>query len=198
MEHNSETHRIRILPVHAQSFMHALGIAMMRAVAWREIDTGKAFSPKDLYDFAKKYDEEHPLDEYYYYMVSREGAIGISPGLEWLTEWMFIPMEECEERDFLLKRMTEELQDEKKMADTLEQAVLKGLKAEKAAKAAQTAAVETPPVAPARPAEPEQEIPLPPPVAKTRAEIFCPSCGTKIPSTSKFCYNCGHKLEDIS
>ena len=71
MEQNTETQRIRILPVHAQSFMHALGIAMMRAVAWREIDTGKAFSPKDLYDFAKKYDEEHPLDEYYYYGIAR-------------------------------------------------------------------------------------------------------------------------------
>ena len=66
-------------------------------------------------------------------MVSREGAIGISPGLEWLTEWMFLPMEECEERDFLIRRMKEELQDELELDNSLEQAVLKGLKAEKAA-----------------------------------------------------------------
>ena len=165
MEQNTETQRIRILPVHTQSFMHALGIAMMRAVAWREIDTGKAFSPKDLYDFAKKYDEEHPLDEYYYYMVSREGAIGISPGLEWLTEWMFLPMEECEERDFLIRRMKEELQDELELDNSLEQAVLKGLKAEKAAATQGT-------------------VPL-----------FCPYCGISLEPGSKFCGNCGKSVQ---
>lgn len=196
MEQNTETQRIRILPVHAQSFMHALGVAMMRAVAWRETDTGKAFSPKDLYNFAKKYDEEHPLDEYYYYMVSREGAIGISPGLEWLTEWMFIPMEDCKERDFLIMRMKEELREELELENSLEQAVLKGLEAEKAAK--EELEVPPPPVVPVSPAEPAQETPPPPPVPKTRAEIYCPSCGTKLPAASKFCFNCGNKLEDIS
>ena len=69
-------------------------------------------------------------------MVSREGAIGLSPGLEWLAKWMFIPMEPTQERDFHIYMMQEELQMEAAAEKAVEEAVTKGLAAEKATKAA--------------------------------------------------------------
>ena len=76
---------------------------------------------------------QHPLDEYQFFMVSREGAIGLSPGLEWMTKWLFYPMEPGKERDFVLQRMREQLQVEKAVDEAVEKAVLAGLAAEKQA-----------------------------------------------------------------
>ena len=42
-------------------------------------------------------------------MVSGEGAIGVSPGLEFLTKWIFIPMSAGPERDAILEKMKAEI-----------------------------------------------------------------------------------------
>lgn len=97
---------------HFRTLTHALAVAMPKCIIWRETDNGTPVSAKELFDFCQKYDVEHPLREEEFYMVSREGAIGISPGLEWLTQWMFIPMEPCKERDFAFRKMQEDLREE--------------------------------------------------------------------------------------
>ena len=38
-------------------------------------------------------------------MVSREGAIGLAPGLEYMVKWLFLPMERGEERNRLLQQL---------------------------------------------------------------------------------------------
>ena len=60
-------------------------------------------------DSAKTYDEEHPLQEGDFYMVSAEGSIGLSPGLEYMTDWIFTPMPRGEERDRLVAFTLDEL-----------------------------------------------------------------------------------------
>ena len=122
---------IMALKGHYSSLMQALTMAMTKTFAWRAVDEeGFAYSLKELYEFAKRYDVEHPLNDDQFFMVTREGAIGLSPGLEWLTQWMFLPMEEGQERDFVLQRMKEQVQEEHAVRDAVEQAVLSGMKAQ--------------------------------------------------------------------
>ena len=94
---------------HYRTFSHALAIAMQKCFVWRETENGTPYTAKELLAFAQTQETEHPLQPEQYYMVSREGAIGLSPGLEWMTTWMFIPMEPCKERDFAFRNMMEEL-----------------------------------------------------------------------------------------
>ena len=92
---------------HYRTLTQALAVAMPKCIIWRETGEGTPISVKELYDFARKQDEESPLSPEQFYMVSREGAIGLSPGLEYLTQWIFVPMEPCPLRDFMHKRFNE-------------------------------------------------------------------------------------------
>lgn len=127
--------RVHVLG-HYETLTEALAIAMAKCLVWRETDEGTPYSIKELFAFAQKHDRENPLRPEQFYMVSREGAIGISPGLEWMTVWIFIPMEPCRERDFALRNMLEEYHTETEVEEALEKAVTEGLAREKAAKAA--------------------------------------------------------------
>lgn len=205
-QEQQEQPKYRVVPVHTPSLTHALSIAMTRGImVWRDAETGTPFSLKELFEFAKRHDKEHPLKEHYFYMVTREGAIGISPGLEWLTTWMFVPMEDCKERDFMLLKMREDLECDRAVRAAVEKAVTEGLarekaekeekakqaaQAEEAAKAAQQA-VPTPPAAPApQPAQSAAAEPAEPQLVMN----FCPNCGTKLLPGDKFCTHCGTRV----
>lgn len=149
---NNEALKVRPLG-HYKLLTQALAVSMTRCWVWRETAQGVPYTLKELFEFAKKVDAEQPLSGHQFYMVSREGAIGLSPGLEWMTKWMFIPMEPGKERDFLVRKMREELQTERAVQDAVEQAVQQGLAAEKAAKSAPQAPV-VPPIAPVPPVPP--------------------------------------------
>ena len=121
---------------HYRTLEQAVVVASLKCLVWREVEEGKPYTLKDFIEYVKNYDGEHPLRPEQFYMVSREGAIGISPGLEWMTVWIFIPMEPCKERDFALRNMLEEYHTETEVEEALEKAVTEGLAREKAAKAA--------------------------------------------------------------
>lgn len=112
---------------HYHFLVQALAVAMQSTMVWRLMGTNDAFTFVDLFEFAKKRDEEDPLDEYQFYMVTSEGAIGLSAGLEYLTEWIFIPMEPCEERERLLEEMGEKLQLQAAAREAVDKAVEEGL-----------------------------------------------------------------------
>lgn len=116
-----------VLTGHYHYFMQALAVAMLSTTVWRLTATGDPFTLKQLFKFAKKRDERNELDDEHFYMVSREGAIGLSPGLEYLTEWIFIPMEPGEERDRMMRQMQDELRLETAEREAVEAAVDKGL-----------------------------------------------------------------------
>lgn len=118
---------------HYHFLVQALAIAMQSTMVWRLVGTGTPFTYFDLFHFAKKHDEEEPLNDDQYYMVSDEGAIGLSPGLEFLTEWIFIPMEPCEERDRLLNELGELLHQQKEIRESIDKAVEEGLERESSA-----------------------------------------------------------------
>ena len=188
-----EQPRYAVVPVHTPSLTHALSIAMTRGImVWRDAETGTPFSLKELFEFSKRHDKEHPLKEHYFYMVTREGAIGISPGLEWLTTWMFVPMEDCKERDFMLMKMREDLMTERAVREAVDKAVTEGLAREKAAKE-QAAKEQAVPVGDGSPVSTPVEAPQPAPSAP-KALKFCPNCGTKVMPGNKFCTHCGKSV----
>lgn len=76
---------------HFGSLIDALGTAMTRCVVWRYADSDEKYNALQLYRFAEDFDRENPVTDGSFYMVSAEGAIGVSPGAEYLTSWMFIP-----------------------------------------------------------------------------------------------------------
>ena len=76
---------------HYHSLLHALAAAMTRCVIWRYAGTEDKYNVLQLFRFAEDFDKEHPIHDRSFYMVSAEGAIGVSPGMEYLTKWMFIP-----------------------------------------------------------------------------------------------------------
>lgn len=94
---------------HYHYLLQALAVAVSRCQVWRLAETGDVLTMLELFEFAKDYDTEHPLKEGQFYMVTIEGAIGLSPGVEYLTQWMFTPMEPGRERDYLLEELQEKL-----------------------------------------------------------------------------------------
>ena len=76
---------------HFRSLIEALGAAMTRCVVWRYADSDEKYNALQLYRFAEAFDRENPVQDRSFYLVSAEGAIGVSPGAEYLTRWMFIP-----------------------------------------------------------------------------------------------------------
>ena len=96
---------------HYNTLAEALAAAMLKGnLVWRIYDeTREPFDLVEIYRFAKKYDQEHPITGTQFYWVSREGAIGISMGLEYRVKWLFIPMEEGLERDDLVVKMGERM-----------------------------------------------------------------------------------------
>ena len=96
---------------HCHYLLQALALAMQRCQVWRLADTGDIFTTIEILDFAKVYDAEHPLQGNQFYRVTREGAIGLCMGVEYLTHWVFTPMEPGPMRDALLQDLKEKLEE---------------------------------------------------------------------------------------
>ena len=152
---------------HYLSLQHALSAAMTRCVIWCYAGTEDKYDVLQLFNFAKDFDQEHPIKDRSFYMVSAEGAIGVSPGMEYLTKWMFIPdMDEAS---------IEKLQSDIRQLEAEEQARKEA--EEKARREAEEKAKQAAAAAPA--------------TAVFHAK-FCPLCGTPYKSeNANFCVNCG-------
>ena len=137
---------------HYSTLTEALAAAMLKGnLVWRIYDeTREPYDLVEIYDFAKKYDQEHPITGTQFYWVSREGAIGISMGLEYRVKWMFIPMEPGLERDDLIEKMGERLVDVEGVKEAL------GTETE-------TTTIVPSPILPSEPAIPPQPEPGPEP-----------------------------------
>ena len=101
---------------HYLSLMHALAAAMTRCAVWRHDGTDDKYDALQMCRFAEEYDRKHPIQDRSFYMVSAEGAIGLSPGLEYLTKWMFIPVVD-EESVAKLQKDIRELEAQTKAED---------------------------------------------------------------------------------
>lgn len=151
---------------HYKTLTAALADAIQRCMVWREQESGTPYTGKDLYEFAQRHDKQFVMGEDEFYMVTFEGAIGLSPGLEWLTKWVFVPMEPGEEQERLLEQMKEKLEEHERQ-ESMSQTV----------------------------STPQPQSPLPPPPPMSPMPLrFCTNCGVKLRPGLRFCTNCGKRL----
>ena len=108
---------------HCHYLMQALALAMQRCQVWRLTDTGDVFTLIELFNFAKAYDESNPLPEDQFYRVTVEGAIGLCMGAEYLTKWLFTPMEPGPLHDAYLQELQEKLDEMAAVEENIENAV---------------------------------------------------------------------------
>lgn len=100
---------------HYKNLMSALGDAMPVCLAWRLAGTeDNFFNARDLFAFALSDEEEEgSLKEGQFYVISSEGAIGISSGYEYFVRWLFIPLE-GNAYDQEVMRLKQELENDTK------------------------------------------------------------------------------------
>ena len=196
---------------HYHSLLHALAAAMTRCVIWRYAGTEEKYNVLQLFRFAEDFDKEHPIHDRSFYMVSAEGAIGVSPGMEYLTKWMFIPdMDEAsieklqsDIRQLEAQVKAEKEEEERARKEVQEKARQEAeqrarLEAEQKARqeAEQKARLEAEQKA-RREAEEKakQAAPAASATAVPHAK-FCPHCGTPYKSeNARFCAHCGKPRE---
>lgn len=181
---------------HYHSLLHALAAAMTRCVIWRYAGTEDKYNVLQLFRFAEDFDKEHPIHDRSFYMVSAEGAIGVSPGMEYLTKWMFIPdMDEAsiEKLQSDIRQLEAQSKAEEQARKEAEERARKEAEEKARREAEQKARLEAEQKA-RREAEEKakQAAPAAPATAVPHAK-FCPHCGTPYKSeNARFCANCGN------
>jgi len=181
---------------HYHSLLHALAAAMTRCVIWRYAGTEDKYNVLQLFRFAEDFDKEHPIHDRSFYMVSAEGAIGVSPGMEYLTKWMFIPdMDEAsiEKLQSDIRQLEAQSKAEEQARKEAEEHARKEAEEKARREAEQKARLEAEQKA-RREAEEKakQAAPAASATAVPHAK-FCPHCGTPYKSeNARFCANCGN------
>lgn len=189
---------------HYHSLLHALAAAMTRCVIWRYAGTEDKYNVLQLFRFAEDFDKEHPIHDRSFYMVSAEGAIGVSPGMEYLTKWMFIPdMDEAsiEKLQSDIRQLEAQSKAEEQARKEAEEHARKEAEEKARREAEQKARLEAEQKArleaeqKAR-REAEEKAKQAAPAASATAvphAKFCPHCGTPYKSeNARFCANCGN------
>ena len=196
---------------HYLSLMHALAAAMTRCAVWRHDGTDDKYDALQMCRFAEEYDRKHPIQDRSFYMVSAEGAIGLSPGLEYLTKWMFIPVVDEASVAKLQKDIREleaqtKAEDEAKEKARIEAEEKAKREAEEQArreaeekarreaeeKAKREAEEKARREAELHAQEAKAQEPAPAAVPATPRAKFCRECGTPYKNlTVNFCGNCG-------
>ena len=197
---------------HYSSLIHALAVAMTRCVIWCYNGTDQKYNVLQLYRFAEDYDKEHPVKDCSFYMVTNEGAIGISPGKEYLTKWMFIPevdeasieklqsdirqleaQSKAEKEEELARKEAEEKarQEAEQKARMEAEEKARREAEEKARREAEERARREAEERARLEAEQKAQQSAAPAAAAHRSK-FCQNCGTPYKSeNAKFCANCG-------
>ena len=96
---------------HYKNLLSALSGAMPVCMVWLLAGTeDNYFNARDVFAFAlSEGGEEEEMEEGQFYVVSAEGAIGLAVNYEYLTSWIFIPVDDKEIVERELERMREEL-----------------------------------------------------------------------------------------
>ena len=108
MKRELSTEEKMVLTGHFPYLAQALTMACRRTVVWRKTNDGTPVNFLNIFYTAQEMDAKKTPEDTYYYMVSAEGAIGITPKYEYMVKWLFIPMEPGPEKDAALDKLKED------------------------------------------------------------------------------------------
>ena len=165
---------------HYKTLMNALAGAMPVCMTWKLAGTEEGMNARDVYALAlEEGGDDEQLPEQDFYVVSAEGAIGLTTRYEYLTRWIFIPVT-GEEKEKEMERLRAELRfdQETAAAEAAEAEAQAAAEAKAGAEAEEAARLE---------AEEQPQI-------RPAAKRFCTSCGKPLNPGAKFCRNCGAKV----
>ena len=135
--------------IHCRTLLEATLAASTACLAWEDRKTGETWTMKKLAAA-----EQPVLDDDAFYVVSREGAIGLAKGAEYRTTWLLLPHDEATQQE-ILASMKQDFINE---SDRIDSSPLAAEAAELAKKAeAQAAKPAAPSPAPQTPAPKSEE-----------------------------------------
>lgn len=108
MKRELSTEEKMVLTGHFPYLAQALTMACRKTVVWRKTNDGTPVNFLNIFYTAQEMDAKKTPQDTYYYMVSAEGAIGITPSYEYLVKWLFIPMEDGPQKQAALKKLEED------------------------------------------------------------------------------------------
>ena len=133
---------------------------------WKIAETDAFIPLAAMFQAAAMADEEHPIDDDMYYVVSSEGAIGLAYKREYLTQWLYLPAEDFpEERKAFYEKAKQEAEKQKQQTPQQTQSP------------------------PQQAAQPQQKQPQP------NKPKFCKNCGSPLAPGANNCPKCGIKIE---
>ena len=193
---------------HYKTLMSALAGAMPVCMTWKLAGTEEGMNARDVYALAlEEGGDEEKLPEQDFYVVSAEGAIGLTTRYEYLTRWIFIPVM-GEEKEKEMERLRAELRfdQETAAAEAAEAEARAAAEAEAQARAQAEAEEAARREAEARARAEAEAKARAESEARARAEAeaqpkvqpagsrFCTSCGKPLNPGAKFCRSCGAKV----
>ncbi len=102
---------------HYKTLMNALAGAIPVCMTWKLAGTEEGMNARDVYALAlEEGGDEEELPEQDFYVVSAEGAIGLTTRYEYLTRWLFIPVT-GEEKEREMERLRAELRFDQETAE---------------------------------------------------------------------------------
>ncbi len=171
---------------HYKTLMNALAGAMPVCMTWKLAGTEEGMNARDVYALAlEEGGDDEQLPEQDFYVVSAEGAIGLTTRYEYLTRWIFIPVT-GEEKEKEMERLRAELRfdQETAAAEAAEAEAQAAAEAKARAEAEEAARKEA---EAHKAAEAQTQV-------RPTAKRFCTSCGKPLNPGAKFCRNCGAKV----
>ena len=157
-----------------KTLMNALAGAIPICMTWKLAGTEEGMNARDVYALAlEEGGDDEQLGEQEFYVVSAEGAIGLTVCYEYLTRWLLIPVE-GEEKEKEMERLRSELKFDHDMAHR------------------EASETEVQPGSFDGAFHGEQEMSQP--GVQPAAPRFCTNCGNPLNPGAKFCRHCGSKL----
>ncbi len=185
---------------HYENLISALGGAMGKCLAWQIVEEtteeeraaerikssrdgrfvpDRFYNARDLLGLSLELGgETEDIGDTVRYVVSDEGAIGMDPGYEFLTKWLFIPITDEVLREKVISRMMVELEYDEAIENGMSEAEARAAFSEKYA------------IVTGQQIENKTDNKA----EEKEQKRFCKKCGAKLSSSYKFCKKCGNPL----
>ena len=185
--------------------MEAVVMAGNVCQIWRVMNGDQKLNLIDMLAVAEQMDEENPPEEDFYYMVSAEGAIGITWKWEFLVNWLYIPDEVFDEEEPAQMQPVQQSVTQMDSFQPTQQPVTQ-METFQPTQQPVTQTETTQPVqqsmaqtVSAQPTMQTMQVQPPSPAEapkmSTEQKRFCRKCGKMLQANARFCKGCGTPVQ---